>query len=279
MVILDGKKLADLKLQNLKTTIATLQGRRPKLAVIRVGDDPASQIYVSKKIRDCERVGILSEEIHLSASTSEPELLKHIHRLNQESETNGILVQLPLPPQISVQKVIESIDPQKDVDGFHPFNLGRLASMEECFQACTPRGIMSLLDHYQIRVKGMRAVVIGRSRTVGRPMSLLLDQAGATVTVVHKETKNPQGINVQADLLVVAAGVRGLIGPHDVKDSAVVIDVGIHRTESGKIVGDVEFDQVKSKVSAITPVPGGVGPMTVCSLLENTFLAFQRQSR
>jgi methylenetetrahydrofolate dehydrogenase (NADP+) / methenyltetrahydrofolate cyclohydrolase len=277
VILLDGKACADERLKTLANQIKLSGLRAPSLVVIRVGEDPASEIYVKKKIKACEQVGIRSQEIHLSVKTSEADLLETLKKLNNDSSVDGILVQLPLPPQIRTQAVIESIDPKKDVDGFHPFNLGRLASLEPCLTACTPLGIMNLLATYQISVRGKRAVVIGRSRSVGRPMSLLLDAAGATVTVVHKETQNSYELNSQADILVVAAGVRGLVGPKDVKQDAVVIDVGIHRSPDGKLSGDVQFDLVKDRCSYITPVPGGVGPLTVCTLLENTLQA-QKQS-
>ena len=277
MILLDGKKLAEERLNALAISIKALKTRSPSLVVIRVGQDPASEIYVKKKIKSCHEVGIQSKEIHLVDSISEKEILGILGDLNKDDSVDGILVQLPLPIHIRTQAVIESIDPQKDVDGFHPFNLGRLASMEPCLTACTPRGIMNLLKAYQISPAGKRAVVIGRSRTVGRPMSLLLDQGGATVTVVHKETRNPSEINSQADILIVAAGVKGLVGRADVKEGAVVVDVGIHRDPQGKLSGDVRFDEVKDRCSHITPVPGGVGPLTVCSLLENTFQAQQKR--
>jgi len=275
MVLLDGKKLADLRLQKLTQEVSSLTGRKPKLVVIRVGNDPASEVYVKKKIKNAAQVGVISEERHLDEKISLPELLKIVSAYNADPETDGILVQLPLPKHIPTQVVIESVSPEKDVDGFHPMNLGRLAVGEPCLTACTPRGIMNLLEHYKVPLKGKRAVVVGRSRIVGRPISLLLDQAGCTVTVVHRDTPDSSKYNAEADLLVVAAGVRGLVTEKDVKPGATVIDVGIHRLDSGKLVGDVEFDRVKDKVSAITPVPGGVGPLTVCTLLENTLQAFR----
>jgi methylenetetrahydrofolate dehydrogenase (NADP+)/methenyltetrahydrofolate cyclohydrolase len=275
MILLDGKKLADERLHTLAIQIKALNSRAPSLVVIRVGQDPASEVYVKKKIKSCQQVGIHSREIHLEQTASEKEILQIVKNLNDDDAVDGILVQLPLPPSVRIQAVIEAVDPRKDVDGFHPFNLGRLVSMESCITACTPLGIMNLLKAYQISVRGKRAVVIGRSRTVGRPMSLLLDQNGATVTVVHKETRTPNEINSQADILIVAAGVKGLVGPTDVKEGAVVIDVGIHRDAQGRLSGDVRFDEVRTRCSHLTPVPGGVGPMTVCSLLENTFQAQQ----
>jgi len=275
MVLLDGKKLADLRLHELSVQVSSISGRKPKLVVVRVGSDPASEIYVRKKIKNAAQVGILSEERHLNENISLQDLLRIVASYNLDPEVDGILIQLPLPKHIPTQIVIESVSPEKDVDGFHPLNLGRLAVGESCLTACTPRGIMNLLEHYQILLRGKRAVVIGRSRIVGRPISLLLDQAGCTVTVVHRDTPDSSRFNSEADILVAAAGVRGLITEKDVKLGATIIDVGIHRLDSGKLIGDVDFDRVKDKVSAITPVPGGVGPLTVCTLLENTLQAYR----
>ncbi len=279
MILLDGKAVSEARLTDLKHKMEEhyLKTRkRPGLAVLRVGEDPASKIYVRKKIQTCERVGIHSLERHFPETTSEKELLEVIRDFNRDSDIHGILVQLPLPKQILTDRILEEVDPKKDVDGFHPMNLGKLVINQDGLRACTPLGLMNLLSEYKIDVYGKRAVVVGRSRIVGRPMSLLLDLAGATVTVVHTETKNPDEITRSADILVVAAGKPHLIQGSQIKEGAVVVDVGIHRASSGEIVGDVHACSVEKKACAMTPVPGGVGPMTICSLLENTWKAFQQ---
>lgn len=277
MLLLDGRLVSKHQLNSLKPRIErfkTTENKVPGLAVIRVGEDEASKIYVGHKIKKCAELGIISKEIHLPEKTSQEQVLDQIDELNNKAEIHGILIQLPLPKHLNQTAIIDRISPEKDVDGFHPMNLGKLLSKQKSFVACTPRGIMTLLHHYKIEVAGKRAVVVGRSITVGRPMSLLLDQADATVTVVHLGTKDPCSVTREADILIVATGCRHLVGEKDVKNGAVVIDVGIHRKEDAKICGDVNFEEVKNKVSAITPVPGGVGPMTICSLMENTFDAF-----
>lgn len=278
MQTLDGKLVSERRLNELKQKISvdfTVHKRRPGLAVIRVGDDPASKIYVAKKIKACADTGIESFEFTLPADTPEATLLARIDDLNRAPNVHGILVQLPLPKHISEAKVLDLVSPEKDVDGFHTVNLGRLAARQPSFVPCTPLGVMSLLEEYKIPIEGTRAVVVGRSRIVGRPMSLLLDHANATVTVVHPATTNPRELTSRADILVVAVGKPGLIQADDVKSGAVVVDVGINRLPNGKIVGDVDFEAVSQKVSFITPVPGGVGPMTIVSLLENTYRAFR----
>ncbi len=277
MLLLDGKKLSEQRLALLETELKSLNGRKPKLCVIRVGGDPASEIYVKKKLQTAKKIGMDSSEIHLPETVSEKDLIAEIDRLNADMSVDGILVQLPIPGHINTQRVIETVNPLKDVDGFHPYNLGRLASGEDALVACTPLGILNMLKSYDIVIKAKRAVVMGRSRTVGRPMSLLLDRAGATVTVLHRDTKDPKSFTREADILVVAAGVKGIVGAEDIKKGAVVVDVGIHRLADGKIVGDVRFDECKDLASAMTPVPGGVGPLTVCTLLENTLLAHRRR--
>lgn len=281
MILLDGKSVSESRLHRVHQKIeeGVLQHRsRPGLCVIRVGNDPASKIYVTKKIQACQRYGFLSFEKHLPESVSEKEILEEIGHANNNPQISGILVQLPLPKHLNSDRIIEAVSPYKDVDGFHPYNLGCLITKRPSFVACTPLGIMNLLHEYRIDPAGKRAVVIGRSRIVGRPMSLLLDLAGATVTVVHLQTPQPEEICREADILVAAAGSPLLVGKNHVKNGAVVIDVGIHKMSDGRIVGDVDFDNVKSLASAITPVPGGVGPMTICSLLENTYLAFENQT-
>lgn len=278
MELLDGRLVSKLRLEELGARLANLKSSRaPGLCVIRVGDDPASEIYVKKKIETCQKLGFFSKEEHLPGNTSQEAVVQLIKALNQDPQIDGILLQLPLPSQLDSGPLLELVDPAKDVDGFHPYNLGLLAALEEGFVPCTPLGIQRLLEHYKIEVAGKRAVVVGRSRIVGRPMSLILDKMGATVTVIHSRTPQPREITSAADLLIVAAGVKHLIGPDDVKEGACVVDVGIHRLENGKLTGDVDFEGVKEKASFITPVPGGVGPMTICSLLENTLFAFERK--
>jgi len=279
MILLDGTKTSKSRLETLKTKVSmefTKTSRRPGLAVVRVGDDPASKVYVGKKIKACREAGFHSLERYLLETTTTDELLKVIHELNADSDIHGILVQLPLPKQISELKILEAVLPEKDVDGFHPTNLGRLVAHEQGFVACTPKGIMILLEAYKVPITGKRAVVVGRSRIVGRPMSLLLDHAGATVTVVHSKTPDISIHTREADILVVAIGKPKFISGNQVKAGAVVLDVGINRLNDGSLCGDIDFESVSKVASAITPVPGGVGPMTIASLLENTWDAFCR---
>jgi len=281
MILLDGKKISEKRLSQLKEKVdqyVSRHNRRPGLAVIRVGDNPASKIYVARKIQACANVGILSFESQLPASTSEAELLRQLEQLNQKVDVHGILIQLPLPSHVSEEALLSAIQPSKDVDGFHPVNLGKLLAGEKTTVPCTPLGIMNLLGEYKIDLKGKRAAVIGRSRIVGRPISLLLDQAGATVTTIHSQTQNPAEISRQADIVVAAAGKPGLVQKSWIKDGAVVVDVGINRLSDGRIVGDTDFEAIAGSCSYITPVPGGVGPMTICSLLENTWDSFIRLS-
>ncbi len=276
MISLDGKLVSQNRLDVLRASISELNNRPPRLAVIRVGNHSASKIYVKKKVEACRFVGIGSEEIALEDNTSTESIMSLIDQLNKNEEVDGILVQLPLPNHLPTNIILESISPQKDVDGFHPINLGKLLARDSSgLIPCTPLGIINILSHYQIDLKGKFAVVMGRSRIVGRPMSLLLDASGATVCVVHSETMNPQHWTQQADLLIVAIGQPERIDKSFIKKDAVVVDVGIHQ-ENGKILGDVKKDGLIDWVSALTPVPGGVGPMTICSLLENCFLAYKR---
>ena len=251
-------------------------GVRPGLAVILVGDDPASEVYVRGKIRDCRDVGIRSEWIRLPDSNPEEDLLRQIDRLNEDPRFHGILVQLPLPPHISAERVIHRIRPEKDVDGFHPINVGKMVIGQEAFLPCTPYGIMEMLRRSGISVAGKHAVVVGRSNIVGKPVSILLQQADATVTLCHSKTRDLAAHTRRADILVVAVGKARVIGPEHVKPGAVVIDVGINRTEEGRLTGDVDFEAVRSIASHITPVPGGVGPMTRAMLLVNTVRAAER---
>jgi methylenetetrahydrofolate dehydrogenase (NADP+)/methenyltetrahydrofolate cyclohydrolase len=270
-MILDGKKIADKRLEILKEEIED-SGLYPRLATVIVGADPASQMYIRMKHRACEQVGIGSVGREMPADATTDQVLKVIGQLNSDPDINGILIQLPLPGQVDTERIIASVSPDKDVDGFHPFNLGLLFSGKPRFVPCTPRGIMTLLSEYQIGIAGKRAVVIGRSIDVGRPMSALLLNADATVTVCHSKTKNLTEELRSADILVSAIGKAHFIGRDMVKPGAVVIDVGINQL-NGKLVGDVDFEPVKEVASAISPVPGGVGPMTIATLMENTYRA------
>ncbi len=281
-LILDGKKVAQKIKNELKNEIKkyTSKGlRNPSLAVILVGNDPASEVYVRNKRKACEEVGINSIYIHLKEEIPEEELLKYIERLNNDNDVDGILVQLPLPKHINTQHVITAIDPHKDVDGFHPENIGKLATgMKDCIVPCTPLGIWIMLKEYEIQTYKKDVVMVGASNIVGKPMSLLfLRNEEATITVCHRNTKDLAHHTQQADILIVAVGKPYLITEDMVKDGAVVIDVGINRLENGKLVGDTDFEALLNKVSAITPVPGGVGPMTVASLLVNTVSIYRQK--
>jgi len=274
--IIDGKTIA----QQVRNEVAEqvkqrlAAGKRaPGLAVVLVGENPASQIYVASKRRACDEVGFLSRSYDLPATTSEAELLALIDRLNADGEIDGILVQLPLPAGIDNVKVLERIHPDKDVDGFHPYNVGRLCQRAPKLRPCTPRGIVTLLERYNIDTYGLNAVVVGASNIVGRPMSMELLLAGCTPTVTHRFTKNLRHHVENADLLVVAVGKPGFIPGDWIKPGAIVVDVGINRLESGKVVGDVDFDAASERAAYITPVPGGVGPMTVATLIQNTLQA------
>ncbi len=281
-LILDGRELSRKIREDIRLQIEDYLSRgfrRPGLAVILVGDDPASQIYVRNKIKACRKVGIVSFLYQLGVRTTTQELLDLIAELNSREEVDGILVQLPLPEGIDQREVILSINPSKDVDGFHPENMGKLvARMEEGFIPCTPLGIDLLLRHYGIDVRGKDVVIVGAGFIVGRPLALLMLWRDATVTVCHIHTRDLRKFTRSAEVLVSATGVPGLIKEDMVAEGSVVIDVGISRVE-GKIVGDVDFEGVRHKVSAITPVPGGVGPMTVTGLLLNTLKAYRRRVR
>lgn len=273
--ILDGKQIAKEYRQRLKNQVNELKehGFTPKLSVILVGNDGASQSYVKSKKKAAEKIGMISEIIHLDESTSEEVVLSELNRLNNDDTVSGILVQVPLPKQVSEQKVLETIDPNKDVDGFHPINIGKLYIDEQTFVPCTPLGIMEILKHADINLEGKNAVVIGRSHIVGQPVSKLLLQANATVTILHSRTKNMNAHLKQADVIVSAVGQPGLVTKENVKEGAVIIDVGNTPDENGKLKGDVAYDEVKEIASAITPVPGGVGPLTITMVLNNTLLA------
>ena len=278
--IIDGKAIAATLLTSLQSRInARLKAnkRAPSLAVIQVGTDPASAIYVRNKRLACEKVGIRSIAYDLPASTTEAELLTLIKQLNQDESVDGILVQAPLPPQIRDENIIEHISPNKDVDGFHPYNIGRLAVRQPTLRSCTPFGVIKLLAASNIPLMGLDAVVVGVSNHVGRPMGLELLLAGCTVTSCHRHTKDLGRIIMQADLVVAAAGKPGLIKGDWIKPGAVVVDIGINRLADGSIAGDVDFNAAKQRAGYITPVPGGVGPMTVATLMENTLLALELQ--
>ncbi|CAM3933675.1 bifunctional methylenetetrahydrofolate dehydrogenase/methenyltetrahydrofolate cyclohydrolase FolD [Pseudoalteromonas byunsanensis] len=277
--IIDGKAIA----KQVRTTVTKRvaerveQGlRAPGLAVVLVGQDPASQVYVGSKRKACEEVGFISKSFDLPGDTSEQQLLELVDALNNDPEVDGILVQLPLPEGLDAEKILERIHPHKDVDGFHPYNIGRLAQRMPALRPCTPKGIMTLLDSTGVRYKGMHAVVVGASNIVGRPMSLELLLAGCTTTVCHKFTQDLEAHVRRADLLVVAVGKPEFIPGDWVKEGAIVIDVGINRLDSGKLVGDVQYRIAEQNASFITPVPGGVGPMTVASLIENTLEACEK---
>ncbi|MGX0090897.1 methylenetetrahydrofolate dehydrogenase (NADP+) / methenyltetrahydrofolate cyclohydrolase [Staphylococcus epidermidis] len=273
--ILDGKQIAKEYRQRLKNQVNDLKeyGFTPKLSVILVGNDGASQSYVKSKKKAAEKIGMISEIIHLDESTSEEVVLSELNRLNNDDTVSGILVQVPLPKQVSEQKVLEAINPEKDVDGFHPINIGKLYIDEQTFVPCTPLGIMEILKHADINLEGKNAVVIGRSHIVGQPVSKLLLQANATVKILHSRTKNMNAHLKQADVIVSAVGQPGLVTKENVKKGAVIIDVGNTPDENGKLKGDVAYDEVKEIASAITPVPGGVGPLTITMVLNNTLLA------
>ncbi|MCE9904796.1 bifunctional methylenetetrahydrofolate dehydrogenase/methenyltetrahydrofolate cyclohydrolase FolD [Hafnia paralvei] len=274
--IIDGKTIAQQVRSEMAVRVQQrlAEGKRaPGLAVILVGDNPASQIYVGSKRRACEEVGIVSKSYDLPISTSEEQLLSLIDDLNADNTIDGILVQLPLPASIDNVKVLERISPDKDVDGFHPYNVGRLCQRSPKLRPCTPRGIITMLERCEINTYGLNAVVVGASNIVGRPMGLELLLAGCTTTITHRFTKDLQKHVENADLVVVAVGKPGFIPGAWIKPGAVVIDVGINRLESGKVVGDVEFDVAVERASWITPVPGGVGPMTVATLIQNTLQA------
>ncbi|MBQ2981957.1 MAG: bifunctional methylenetetrahydrofolate dehydrogenase/methenyltetrahydrofolate cyclohydrolase FolD [Lachnospiraceae bacterium] len=269
--VIDGKKISTEIKDETKEKVAQLkaQGKEISLAVVQVGDNPASCVYVRNKKKACEYVGIKSVSHELPEETTEAELLDLIDKLNNDDSINGILVQLPLPAHMDENKVIDAISPYKDVDGFHLMNVGALSTGQQGFISCTPYGIIQLLKRSNIDIAGKHCVVIGRSNIVGKPMSMLLLRENGTVTIVHSKTQNMKEITKQADILVVAIGKPKFVDDTYVKEGAVVIDVGINRDENNKICGDVDYDKVFDKVSAITPVPGGVGPMTIAMLMNN----------
>lgn len=276
--VIDGKALAAKVKEQVRREAAGLE-RRPGLAVILVGDDPASRVYVNSKRRDCEECGFVSEEFALPASTSQEELLALVKGLNGREDIDGILVQLPLPKGLDEREVLLAIDPAKDVDCFHPYNVGQLTIGEPVFQPCTPGGVMEMLKEYQIDPAGKKCVVLGRSNIVGKPMALLLLHAHGTVTICHSKTPDLAAECARADILVSAVGKTGLVTADMVKEGAVVIDVAMNRNEAGRLCGDVRYDEVKEKASFITPVPGGVGPMTRAMLMRNTLTAAENHQR
>ncbi len=278
--IIDGKALAQQVREGLKQDVLALRERgiEPGLAVVLVGDDPASHIYVRNKTRACSEIGLQTFDHRLPADTSEGALLQLVSRLNQDPAVDGILVQLPLPPQIDSRKVLLAVDPAKDVDGFHPENLGRLLMGEPRFVSCTPFGAMRLIEASGTRLSGLSAVVVGRSNTVGKPMAALLTAADATVTLCHSRTVDLATQVGRADIVVAAIGRPEFIKGAWIKEGAVVIDVGINRLSDGRIVGDVEFGPAAQRAAAITPVPGGVGPMTIAMLLHNTVISARTRS-
>lgn len=278
-VLIDGKKLAANIRGEIRKKVEQFEserGRQIGLAVVLVGEDPASQVYVRNKIKACEEVGIKSFSYHLPAETDQAQLEELIDALVADEKVHGILVQLPLPKHLDERKALRRIPPAKDVDGFCAENVGNLAMNRETIVACTPFGVMKMLEHYGIDPKGKGAVVLGRSNIVGKPMAMLLLNADATVTVCHSKTRDLKAVCAAADILVVAIGRAKFVTADMVKEGAVVIDVGMDRDENGKLCGDVDFDAVKDKASYITPVPGGVGPMTITMLLYNTLIAAQR---
>ena len=275
-VVIDGKKIAQEIIDEVKAEAQRLKegvGITPGLAVLLVGNDPASSIYIRHKENACRKAAFFSREFKLSQETAEKDILAIIRELNHDDKIHGILVQLPLPRHISPTTIIEAIDPRKDVDGFHPYNLGRLLTGNPYHMACTPKGILELMDRSSIAIEGKRAVIVGRSNIVGKPVALMLLNRHATVTICHTKTQHLSLVTRQAEILIAAAGRPEMIRANMVSDGAVIIDVGINRTDDGRLVGDVAFSEVLEKASYITPVPGGVGPMTIAMLLVNTLNA------
>ena len=275
MNIIDGNQIAkDLRIK-IANEVKTLK-RPPGLAVILVGEDPASAVYVRNKELACKEAGFFSDKIIKSENTTEEQLLEEVERLNNNPHIDGILVQLPLPSHINSNKVIEHISPLKDVDGFHSENIGKLMQNKSHLRPCTPKGVMTILSSIDCKVIGMNCVVVGASNIVGRPMAMELLNARGTVTICNSKTKDLAGVVSRADIVVVGVGIPEMVKGDWVKDGAIVIDVGINRLEDGRLVGDVDFDAIKEKAGAITPVPGGVGPMTIATLLENTLIAYKQ---
>lgn len=278
--LIDGKGLASKIRLELKAECDKIRnkGITPKLAVILVGDDSASKVYVKNKSKACEEIGIEFEEILLDDSTTMEKLLSIIDELNKRKDINGILLQSPIPKHLNIQEAFERIDYRKDVDGFNPINMGKLMTGQDTFISCTPYGIIKMLEAYNITLEGINAVIIGRSNIVGKPLSQCLLNKNATITICHSKTKNIKEITKNADILIAAVGRPHFVTEDMVKDDAVVIDVGINRNEEGKLIGDVDFENVEKKASYITPVPGGVGPMTIAMLMNNVVEAAKMQN-
>lgn len=277
-VIIDGNSISQVIRQRLKTEIVRLKENGspvPGLAVILVGDDSASKIYVNRKKNACEEVGFLSFDFRLPQDTSEKHITGIIADLNRDERIHGILVQLPLPGHINTSVVVETVDPRKDVDGFHPYNLGRLFTGNPYHMACTPKGILNMLDFHGIEIAGKEAVIVGRSNIVGKPLAMMLLNRHATISICHTKTARISEVTKRGDILIAAAGRSEMVRKDMIKDGAVVIDVGINRMDDGRLIGDVAFSEVKERASYITPVPGGVGPMTIAMLLENTLAALR----
>jgi methylenetetrahydrofolate dehydrogenase (NADP+)/methenyltetrahydrofolate cyclohydrolase len=281
MTLIDGKKLSKKIEQEISKEVQELKsdGVVPGLAVILVGDDPASHTYVSMKEKSCKNVGFYSIVHKMPDTITQQEIVETIQMMNDNPRIDGILVQLPLPEHIDTTKILEVIDPKKDVDGFHPYNMGRVVENLDAFAPCTPVGVMEMFKEYNIDLKGKDVCVVGASNIVGKPMAALLLNENATVTITHIYTKDLSSHTKKADIVVVGVGVPNLIKEDMVKEGAIVIDIGINRLESGKLVGDVDFDNVSKKCSFITPVPGGVGPMTIAMLLQNTLIAAKRRDK
>ena len=275
MNIIDGKEIAKKLRSKIAEEVASLD-RPPGLAVILVGEDPASAVYVRNKELACRQAGFISDKIIKSENITEEQLLEEVERLNNNPHIDGILVQLPLPKHINANKVIEHISPHKDVDGFHSENIGKLMQNKSHLRPCTPKGVMTMLESIDCKIEGMNCVVVGASNIVGRPMAMELLNARGTVTICNSRTKDLAGKVRQADIVVVGVGIPQMVKGDWVKEGAVVIDVGINRLDDGSLVGDVDYDAIKETAGAITPVPGGVGPMTIATLLENTLIAYKQ---
>ncbi|MDE5883973.1 MAG: bifunctional methylenetetrahydrofolate dehydrogenase/methenyltetrahydrofolate cyclohydrolase FolD [Oscillospiraceae bacterium] len=280
--LIDGKQVSAAVKEQVRLETEKLvqeSGKRPGLAVVIVGNNPASRVYVNNKKKACETVGFQSFEYTLPEDTTQEELLELVQTLNSDSNVNGILVQLPVPPQIDDKAIINAISAEKDVDAFHPENVGRIMIGDYAFLPCTPAGVMELIDSTGVEISGKKCVVIGRSNIVGKPMAMLLLHRSGTVTICHSRTQDLASVTREADILVAAVGKANFVTADMVKDGAVVIDVGMNRLENGKLCGDVDFAQVEPKASWITPVPGGVGPMTIAMLMKNTLTAFKQQNQ
>lgn len=279
--IIDGKELAKKTRQNLKIECEELRckGIIPKLAVIMVGDNQASKVYIRNKSKACNEVGIEYEEYLLESNTKQEELINLIEKLNKDKKVNGILLQSPLPNHLDINEAFQTIDYRKDVDGFHPMNVGKLTLGQDTFVACTPYGVMRMFEEYNINLCGKNVVILGRSNIVGKPLTQCCLNKNATVTICHSKTQNTKKITKEADILIAAIGKAKFVTKDMIKENAIIIDVGINRQENGKIVGDIDFENIKDKASYITPVPGGVGPMTIAMLINNVIKAAKEQNK